>query len=301
MIVTGKVSIVKQVASQWRQLGLVLIVSVAVVIAHEILNKRWISIQVTPLTALGVALGVFLSLRNNVVYARYWEGRTLLGRLVNVCRTLPRQATIYLTGGSGEEREAFHREICLRLIAFVKTFRAHLRDEPPGIHLPDYLHPDELVELAGARNLPAALLQRMGEVLRTAHRRGLIQDYHLTELDSSFTELTDILGGCERIKNTPLPPAYTYLAHKIMLAYCCLLPFGLVADIGLLTPVLSLVISFAFLTLDQTSDLIEIPFATEDNDLPLNALTRNIEIELLQAIGEKDVPPPLEPVNGILL
>lgn len=301
MIVTGKVPILREVTDQWRQLSLVLLVSLVVVGIHVIMGERWVKIDVTPLTALGVALGIFLSFRNTMVYNRYWEARTLLGRLVNASRTFPRQLTMLVTGGTAEEREALQREMGLRLLAFVKAFRAHLRSEPPGIHLPEYHSPEELAELADAFNIPSALLQRMGNRLRIAHRRGLISDFHITRLDESLTEFTDVLGGCERIKNTPLPPPYTYLAHKIMLAYCCLLPFGLVTSLGIFTPLLAGVISFAFLTLDRVSDLIEQPFDTMDNDLPVNAIARNIEIEILQHLGEKDLPRPLEPVGGILL
>lgn len=299
MIVTGKVPIRDAILDQWRHLLLVLVVALCVVELHEFLDKRWISIQVTPLTALGVALGVFLSLRNNVVWARYWEARSLWGRLINDSRTLPRQLSTLLA--DCPERGPFIREMCLRQIAFVKAFRAHLRNEDTREHLGQYLPAEELPQMREARNVPTALLHRMGERLRDACEAGMASELDLLRLDETMTNLTDILGGCEKIKNTPLPPAYTHLAHKILLMYCCLIPFGLVADIGIVTPVLSLAISFAFLTLDRTSDLIEQPFSTEVNDLPLNAMTRTIEIDLLQRMGEKDIPEPLKPVNGVLL
>jgi ion channel-forming bestrophin family protein len=301
MIVTGKVSIWKLTTNVWKQMTLVLASSGIAVLAFEQWGNMEASIQVTPLTALGVALGVFLSLRNNVVYNRYWEARTLWGRLVNASRTLPRQLSTYLSGGTAEEREEFFRDMCLRHIAFVKAFRAHLRDDEPREEMAAYLPPEEIVEKETVRNVPASVLHGMGERLHKAWRRGLITELHLMKLDETMTELTDTLGGCERIKNTPLPPAYTHVAHKLMLVYCCLLPGALVADFHYWTPLVALVISFAFLTLDHTSDLIEVPFATEDNDLPLNAMTRNIEIDMLQRLGEKHLPPPVEPVDGVLL
>lgn len=301
MIVTGKVSIWKLTTSVWRQMTLVMASSGLAVMAYEQWGNTDASIQVTPLTALGVALGIFLSLRNNVVYNRYWEARTLWGRLINTSRTLPRQLVTYLTGGTAEEREAFYRDLCLRQIAFVKAFRAHLRDEEPREDIAAYLPPEEIVAKEELRNIPAAVLHRMGERLHDGWRRGLITELHLMRLDDTLTDLTDILGGCERIKNTPLPPAYTYVPHKLMLVYCCLLPGALVADFHYWTPLVTMVISFAFLILDNTSDLIEMPFATEENDLPLNAMTRTIEIDMLQRLGEKHIPPPVQPVDGVLL
>ena len=37
------------------------------------------------------------------------------------------------------------------------------------------------------------------------------------------------------------------------------------------------------------------------NDVPMLSLCRTIEIDLLQMLGEKDVPPPIEPKNGVLM
>jgi predicted membrane chloride channel (bestrophin family) len=37
------------------------------------------------------------------------------------------------------------------------------------------------------------------------------------------------------------------------------------------------------------------------NDVPLTALCRTIEIDLLQMMGETDVPPPIKPENDILM
>ena len=141
----------------------------------------------------------------------------------------------------------------------------------------------------------------MGERWHTLWKAGHISDFHLTQMDATLTEFNDVQGGCERIKNTPIPPAFTYVSHRIMQVYCCLIPFGLVSDLHWFTAPMALIIAFAFLTLDQISDLIEQPFATDENDLPLAQMTRTIEIDLLEGIGSDDVPPPLEPINGVLL
>jgi putative membrane protein len=301
MIVTGRVSIAKELYDQRKALAIVFAFSLVVTIARHILDEQWMTIPATPITALGAALGIFLSLRSNVVYNRYWEARSLLGGLVNGSRTFPRQLKTFLTGGTEEEQDAVYRELCLRHIAFVLALKGHLRDEEILPHIHSYLPRDECQKLQEVVNIPSALLHRQGERLRSAYKRGLITEYHLPATDKSLTEFASILGGCEKIKNTPLPPAYTYLAHRIMLIYCCILPFAIAEEMRFFTPLVDMVISFAFFTLDRTSDLIEVPFAREDNDLPLAALSRNIEIELLQRIGETELPPKLEPVNGILL
>ena len=123
MIVTGKVSLVKTAIDlRWRLL-VVLLVSLAVTYTYEHLDNEHISIQITPITALGVAIGLFLGFRCTVVWSRYWEARTLWGRLINASRTYSRQIVLY-TGGLNDAVSAeIHREMCLRLIVYVKALK----------------------------------------------------------------------------------------------------------------------------------------------------------------------------------
>ena len=296
MIVTGKTSITQAAWDVRRPLLLVALVSLCVAGAYVPLEKRWVSINITVLTSLGVALSVFLSFRNNVVYQRYWEARTLWGRLINASRTLLRQTATFVDDET--ERARLSQTLGRLLTAFVYAFRAHLRGDSAKTEAARFLSDAELPGLD--RNVPAALLHQMGQALRSSARSGHLSDICLSRMDETLTEMTDVLGGCERIKNTPLPPAYTYLAHKIVLAYCCLVPFGLVGELHLLTPILSLVIAFAFVTLDHISELIEQPFSLDPNDLPLSALSRIIENDVRERIGEPPLPV-LEPEAGILL
>ena len=292
MIVSGKVSLVKTaVELRWRLLTVGL-VALAVNVVHDVWHYKGIAIQITPITALGVAIGLFLGFRCNVVWSRYWEARTLWGRLINASRTFARQCSIYLAD------EATYRQLCLALVVYVKVFKAHLRDES----LDEYrVLVAEEIGSDFPTNLPASLLHRLGQKLKGQWQSGNLTEFHLVQLDNTLTEITTILGGCERIKNTPIPPAFTYVSHRIMQAYVCLLPFGMVADLEWFTAPVAIGIAFAFLTLDQISDLIEQPFATEDNDLPLAAMTRTIEIDILERLGDVDAPAPLKPVEGVLL
>ena len=141
----------------------------------------------------------------------------------------------------------------------------------------------------------------MAQRLREKWRAGWLSDYHVARLEQSLEELTSIQGGCERIANTPFPFSYSFLIHRITAFYCLLLPFGIVDLVGIETPAVTFLISYAFLGLDAIGDEVEDPFGTEDNDLPLDAISRNIEIDILQMVGESGVPLPIKPTSNILL
>ncbi len=98
-----------------------------------------------------------------------------------------------------------------------------------------------------------------------------------------------------------MPFSYSFLVHRITAFYCLLLPFGIVEIVGLQTPFVSLLIAYAFFGLDAIGDEVEDPFGVEPNDLPLDSISRNIEIDVLQMIGETDTPAPLAAERDILL
>ena len=107
-------------------------------------------------------------------------------------------------------------------------------------------------------------------------------------------------AGHDRIKNTPIPFSYTVLIHRIVASYCMFLPFGIVDTMGIMTPVVVLLISHAFFGLDAIGDEIEEPFGIQPNDLPLFTISRNIEVNLLELLGDHDTPTRIAPKGGVL-
>lgn len=56
-----------------------------------------------------------------------------------------------------------------------------------------------------------------------------------------------------------------------------------------------------FRTMDKIVKITENPFQGSANDIPMTALSRNIEIDRREILGEKDIPEALAPVNHILI
>jgi putative membrane protein len=288
-------------------------VGLVVTLLHELLNLFDSNLTPLPFTLVGVALSIFLGFRNNTGYDRFWEGRKLWGMLVNVARSLTRQL-LTLIGprmsdaqedhrvaiGEHEELARVRHELVYVLIAYFHAVRHHLRDEDALAELEGLLPPDLQRSLVGELNRPIATLQWMGDRLRGLYDRRWIHPLHLPVLEGSLTQLTDIQGACERIKSTPIPASYTVLMHRIVALYCLGLPFGIVESVGILTPVVVAIVAYAFYGLDAVGTEVEDPFGFDPNDLPLSSLTRMIEINLRQRLGEQQLPPSLEPVDSVL-
>ncbi|TXI22840.1 MAG: hypothetical protein E6Q61_08280 [Nitrosomonas sp.] len=260
------------------------------------------TLTTTPFLLIGVALGIFLGFRNSASYDKFWEGRKLWGALVNTARSLTRQIC-HMTDSkqSYETLQPFQTMFVKRIIAFAHALRCHLRNQEPFEEIKKFLPADDYAAVTAAKHRPLIILQQLSRDLAIARDRRWLSEYNHPFLEAQLNEFSNILGGCERIKNTPIPFSYSVLIHRIVAAYCLSLPFGLVETTGILTPVVVLMISYAFFELDAIGDEIESPFGLQPNDLALTAISRNIEINLLELINDADQPDVVKPVDDILI
>jgi ion channel-forming bestrophin family protein len=252
-----------------------------------------ITLTPLPFTVMGLALSIFLGFRNSSSYDRFWEGRKLWGQLVNTSRSLARQVLNYLQIQDPEQKrelEAFQKQTIYLQIAYVHSLRLHLRGHSFE-SLGPWLSKKEEYELQTTSNVPMYIMGRLSSQISLAHRKGWLDPLHLPMLEERVHELSNLQGGCERIRNTPLPFAYVGLMHQLVVLYCFALPFAF-SD-HWYTLILVAVVSYAFLGLDSIGDSIENPFDVAPNDLPLEAISRTIEINLRDLLGESNLPAPL--------
>lgn len=282
------------VQSVGKQLLCVAATSLAITVLVHRYNVRIIALPNFPVSLYAASLGIFLGFRNNSAYDRWWEARNIWGTIVNASRTLVRQSIVF-----GDKE--FAREMASLLIAFVHALRLHLRRQNPLAELKRILNEEDLHYVLAFANLPNAVLTRLGMVVCDGHAKGLYGENRLVALEATLARLTDCLGACERIKNTPMIRQYDYIPKVLVYGLIAVLPFALVSNLAWFTTPVAVVISFLFLMLDTIGRDVEAPFENTVNDIPMTALSTNIEIDLRQMLGErKDLPEPLQPVEGIL-
>ncbi len=277
----------------------------AIAYLHTLVPADFPALSLVPFSLIGLAFSIFLGFRNSACYDRFWEGRKLWGQLVIDTRSFARQCLTLIgplaADGQHEELNAITGRMIRAAIGFTHALRHHLRGSDPKQDLAAYLPPTALDAVLTRNNVPDAILELLGRDLRLCRQRGWISDQLTLLIDERLTSMAAVLAGCERIRNTPLPFAYTLLLHRTAYLYCFLLPFGLVDTIGSMTPLVVAIVSYTFFGLDALGDEIEEPFGEMPNDLPLSAMSRTIEINLLQALGETQTPPPLLPDRYCIL
>lgn len=275
------------------QLVIVAVLSVLAVWTEGNIFAHKVPLNATPFTLVGVALALFLGFRNSSAYDRWWEGRKLWGGVANPARSLARQA-LTMTGEAAGKREFINM-----LIAFTYAVRDQLRGDT-FIRSAELLPPLLAAEVDRARFKPLIILRGMSEWVAARKREGALSDVLESAFDRNLGELTIALGGCDRIANTPVPFSYSVMIHRVVYFYCALLPFGLVDAIAWMTVPVSLVLAYSFIALDSLAAELETPFKRDENGLPLDAISLNIELSLREMSREPMEKKPLQPVDYVL-
>jgi putative membrane protein len=275
----------------------------AIVLLFKVVGWTWLALPHIPLALFGSSIGLIVAFRNNSAYGRWWEARTIWGGIVNNSRSWGRQVLTGMSPQKESDREAMrtmqNRMIYLQ-IAWVHALRAQLRGTPPLDELHSLLPEADLVALAEQRSIPTTLQLWQGELARQALENDWIDSLQWSALDGTLSDLIDLQGGSERIKNTPMPKQYDFYPQLFVQMYCLLLPLALVLNMGWFTPLGSTLVGFIFIALDKIGRDLENPFDNTIYDIPLSAMSRTIEINLRQMMGERSLPAPLEPVQGVL-
>lgn len=229
---------------------------------------------------LGIVLGLFLVFRTNSAYDRWWEGRRLWGSMVNSTRNFAMKLNAYLGKEHAAEREWFMNMIQ----NFVYATKEHLRH---GVKLEQLIPADDafLEDLKKYEHKPNRIAALLYERVNILYRQGTISGDQLINLDKELKDFIDILGACERVKNTPIPYSYTMYIKKFIFLYIITLPFGFLPTFGYYTVATVLLVSYILLSVELIAEEIEDPFGTDMNDLPTDELAGKIRNNIKEILG----------------
>ncbi len=229
---------------------------------------------------MGVVLGLFLVIRTNTAYDRWWEGRKLWGKLVNDARNLALRLNAYLPANDEETREFFSKMIPNSPFAM----KAHLRN---SIMVGEMEFPDKDIrqEIVDSTHRPNIVNRAMYNKTQELYKNKVISGEQLFLIDKEIKGFTDIIGACERIKNTPIPYSYSMFIKKFIFVYNITLPVGFIWTIGYATIPIVILVFYFLVSIELIAEEIEDPFGKDVNDLPLDSLCIKIRDNVQEIFG----------------
>jgi putative membrane protein len=278
-------------------LAVLFVWDVVVTLLYFWLNPNLTQLEV-PLSLFGTALALFLGFRDNTAYARWWEARSLWGAATNGARNIARQALTLCDESMHSRRAGLARAMVRGQIAYIHQLRLVLRGQADDPLIALYLGPERFARVTAFANKPSAILTDAAMLARDALQGGMIDSVGRARIESTLVDIANAQGGLERIKRTPLPSPYEVFPTFFTRLFCVMLPFAVVRDLGVFTPVGSALVGLMFLILLRIGDDLKDPFANGVHDVALTALCRAVEIDLLEMLGEP-APAPIQPEDGV--
>ena len=219
---------------------------------------------------LGFVLSLLLVFRTNTAYDRWWEGRKLWGKLVNDSRNFVIKINSILP-----ENDVKNRTQIAKYLRFFPYFLAnHLSKESTRLVL-DEDFSDLQKELQ--HHPPAELVFLLTKKFYQLKKENKISDTEMLFLGTQLSGFLDVCGGCERIKNTPIPYSYSSFIKKFIIFYVMALPVANVVNLGGFMIPITMFVYYVLMSLELIAEEIEDPFNNDENDIPMEAISQNIE------------------------
>ncbi|MEL4308053.1 bestrophin family protein [Joostella sp. CR20] len=304
MLLSKKVNIYRILSGTWRHFLFEIIACVSAYFIYRYIEQIHFfdTIVVSSIipTILGTALAFFIGFNNNQAYDRWWEARKIWGTLVNHSRTWARQVMFYI-----DEEEAVKDakvnpikvKLIYRHIAFLYALKEGLRDDSEK-HYKNYLSEEDFVAVEKETNVPNAILNIQTKDLQQLTEKGLVDGFKFLELNSMLVHFCDEMGMSERIKNTVFPTTYNFYTRLFVWIFIISVTWSLTDNMGAWSILVGILVGYIFLTTHKIGMALLNPFDNIPAGIPLNQITRTIEINLLELLKDKNIPEPVESVDG---
>lgn len=312
-----------------------LILTIIPTVLYQVLDCKWLAIPWTVVALLGTATAFIVGFKNTQTYNRTWEARQIWGAILNSSRTWGTMSRDFL------HNPAKTKELVYRHFAWLTALRYQMRDSrvwettnkaynedyktfysipekesPLETELAKYISADELKYILSTKNRAVQLMSLQSKTLKELFANKEMDSYQFVEMQKIVKDFYDSQGKSERIKNFPYPRQFATINAFFIKLFCFLLPFGMLKEfdklndgmtgffqgnmVWLVIP-FSVLISWVYTSLEQVGESTENPFEGSANDVPISQMSRTIEIDLREMLGETDLPPALQPKNNIIL
>jgi putative membrane protein len=166
---------------------------------------------------------------------------------------------------------------------FPVSLRFHLQDRKIPAHFFTEIpsnHPaaPDLKEIKSARHQPQTIAKLFVAALKTDIKHGLLTDLEMEHFKAEINKLMDVCGGCERIKNTPIPFTYSVFIKKFIFLYVMIFPIVYSTQLYFLIAPVTMFVLYVLASIELIAEEIENPFNGDDSDLPTEAMAKNINI-----------------------
>jgi len=298
MFIKQHISVLDILRWNWQMMFFALFTVSAMTVLYLELLRPYIEVSVAVMSSLGTAISFFVGFITAQAYDRWWEARKIWGTLVNDSRSFSRMVVTMLPpGDDAPDVTPIRERLVRRHIAFLYAVKERLRGESTAEYL-GYLNETDVARIRGVGHPGNILLELQGADIDAAERSGRLDVIRMAQFNDMLSRFSTSMGMAERIKTTVFPPHYAAMVRLSIWIFMVVFPVALSEVIGYWAIVYSFLLGTIFLLVFRVGQSLLDPFDGKPGDTPMSSIVRTIEINLLEQIGQKDLPSPVEPIAG---
>lgn len=302
----------------------------------ELITLPWL-----PLSLIGTAVAFYVGFKNSHSYDRIWGAIVAWSDIKSNSRKLATMLKHYRSEEPNvDDGASIRKQIIFRHIEYLYQLREQLLEPMPWEHVNlenarqqryknwqrrakintwyktelaeidnrNYLSEEDKNSLQAYSNKAAQLLGIQSQWIQILYKNKTINMIQQIELQGAINRFFDSQGNVERIKQIPFPRKYASFSFVFICIFIFLLPFGIIgefstmgdAGVWLSIPV-GVIVGWVYVVMEMIGDYSENPFEGLHNDTPMLSMCRAIEIDMLEMMGEENIPAPIQSRGNVLL
>lgn len=300
MLLSKNIGIHSVISGTWKHFLFTGIICTVTYIGYNFVNSPNWDFPILLPSILGTALAFFIGFNNNQAYDRWWEARKVWGEIVNDSRSYARQLLYYTKNDPNDAQNKWSPQVeqaIKRHIAWLYALNEFLRDNSEKKYHA-YLSQEDIDYIEGQSNKHNALLNLQTKELENLYAKGLIDGFRFMQLSGILTRFSDTMGKSERIKKTVFPTIYGFYTYLFIWVFIVTVTVVSEESLGIWAILVGMLIGYVFLTTHKIGKSLVNPFDNIPSSVPINQITRSIEINLLELLEAKDIPDPYPSVDG---
>ena len=312
-----------------------ILISLFSTILYEVFELKWLGISWTVVALLGTATAFIVGFKNTQTYNRTLVAYEIWTLILSASRAWGVISRDFLNDPE-KSRLLIYRHIAwLTVLRYeMRSYRVwetattkHNAEYQQYYIIPEneismqdelskFLSKEELDYILKTENKDTQIMALQSKTLKELYNCQEIAILQFADFQKIIKDLYLQQARSEQIKNAPYPRQYAIINTMLVHLFCFLLPFGLLKEFDKLNESISgimqgnmvwfvipfsVIISWMYTSLGQVGESTENPFEGNANDVPISKISKTIEIELREFLGETDLPQMPDPKHNIIL
>ena len=318
-----------------KSIYMLLLMGILPVVLYQYLNLKWLGVSWTVVALLGTATAFIVGFKNTQTYNRTLDAQQIWTSILNSSRSWGTMSRDFINN-TGHTKKLVYRHFAWltalryemrRYRVWETSGKAHNAEYQKYYSIPEwetdletelakYLDATELKYILSTKNKATQIMALQSKTLKQLYNDQEIVVLQFVDMQRTIRDFYSHQGRSEQLKDSPYPRQYAIINSLLVRFFCFLLPFGMLKEFDKLNETVegimkgnmvwlvipfSVIISWMYMALGQVGESTENPFEGSANDVPISQISRLIEIDLLEMLGETNLPPFLEPGHNIVL